>query len=89
MIKRRATENESSHVHRHNRNGRPTHEELIRALSAEERAALEVLAGDPWRRPMSSHQAYQLLKLGLAELSCGRLVLTSTGITALAVLRDP
>lgn len=87
MIKRAAPERGASHARRHNGESHRTHEELIRALSVEERSALEALAGDPWRRPMPSHQAYQLLKLGLAELSCGRLVLTSAGITALAVLR--
>lgn len=66
-----------------------SHEELIRQLSADERLALEALGYDPPRRSVPSQQAFRLLQLGLAELSCGRLVLTAAGITARAVLRDP
>ena len=64
-----------------------THEELIRQLSADDRDALENLGHEPFPRSPRSQQALRLLKLGLAELSSGRLVLTRTGLTALAVVR--
>lgn len=66
-----------------------THEELIRQLSADDRHALEALGHEPFPRSPQSQQAVRLLKLGLAELSCGRMVLTTTGLTALAVVRSP
>lgn len=64
------------------------HEDLIRQLSAEERAALEELVHDPPRRAIASRHTYRLLELGLAELWCGRPVLTRAGISAVAVARD-
>ena len=69
-------------------NNKFPHEQLIRQLSTEDRAALEELARDPPRRSVPSHEAFRLLELGLAELICGRLVLTRAGISARAVLRD-
>jgi len=65
-----------------------THRELVRQLSAEDKAALELLSHDPPKGLIASRQAYRLLQLGLAELNCGRLILTVAGITALAVARE-
>lgn len=65
---------------------RDRHQDLIHYLSSEERLALGELGHDQSRGGIPAPQALRLLCLGLAELACGRLVLTKTGRHALAAL---
>lgn len=58
-------------------------------LSSEEKRALGELGREPRRRAVPTPLALRLLSLGLAELSCGRLVLTGTGRDALTVVQQP
>ena len=60
---------------------------LLEQLSAEERSALQDLTFDPPRRPIPRDHALRLLSLGLAELNCGRLMLTRAGRNAVVALR--
>lgn len=68
-----------------NNNGR---DPKIDALSPEERSAIEELGHDPLRRKIAARDSLRLLELGLAELACGRLVLTQAGRTVLAKIRE-
>ena len=60
----------------------------VPGLSSGERSALKELGYDPLRREIPPRDSLRLLELGLAELSCGRLVLTQAGRVALAKIRD-
>lgn len=71
------------------RNARHRYPGFAAYLSSEEKLALGELGRERTRRAVPTPQALRLLSLGLAELSCGRLVLTRTGRDALAVLREP
>lgn len=62
------------------------HEELFQRLSAEEKSALAALAHDPPRQSVPRSCAVRLLRLGLAELDCGRLLLTKAGLHAVAAI---
>ena len=57
---------------------------VLQQLSEEERSALAALAHDPPRQSVPRHCAVRLLKLGLADLDCGRLLLTGAGRNAAA-----
>lgn len=64
------------------------YEVLVKQLSVVDRDALEELSYDPPRSSIASHHAHRFLELGLAELYCGRLILTRDGLTALAAVRE-
>lgn len=74
---------ELSASHRPHAAGR---QDLVQHLSAEERLALTELAHDPPRQSVPRHCAVRLLHLGLAELDCGRLLLTSEGRNAVIII---
>lgn len=71
------------------RNARDRYPVFADYLSSEEKQALRELARDPKGRTVPMPQALRLLSLGLAELYCGRLALTTIGRRALAVLHEP
>lgn len=60
------------------------YQDVLRQLSQEERSALAALAHDPPRQSVPRYCAARLLHLGLAELDCGRLLLTVAGRQAVA-----
>jgi hypothetical protein len=60
---------------------------LAERLTPDEKSSLETLDRGPLRQPIPFPHAERLLALGLAELSFGRLDLTSAGRHALAELR--
>lgn len=60
---------------------------LAERLTADEKSALEELGHGTLRERIPFSHAERLLALGLAELSLGRLDLTSAGRHALAELR--
>lgn len=62
--------------------------DVIEGLSDEERVAIKELGSEPRRWQVPDEVALRLLRLGLAELLCGRLVLTGDGRRALAAVAD-
>lgn len=60
---------------------------LAERLTPDEKSSLETLDRGPLRQRIPFPHAERLLSLGLAELSFGRLDLTSAGRHALAELR--
>ena len=60
------------------------YQDVLRQLCEEERSALAALAHDPPRQSVPRPCAVRLLNLGLAELDCGRLLLTAAGRNAVA-----
>lgn len=89
VITRASPGNGSDAGSAHGRNARHRYPGFADYLSSEEKQALRELGRDPKRRTVPTPQALRLLSLGLAELSCGRLVLTTIGRRALAVVREP
>jgi hypothetical protein len=61
--------------------------ELTERLTAAEKSSLEELGHGPMRASIPFQHAERLMALGLAELSFGRLDLTSAGKQSLANLR--
>lgn len=61
--------------------------ELANMLTVDEKSSLEELGHGPIRPSIPFQHAERLMTLGLAELSVGRLDLTSAGKQALANLR--
>jgi hypothetical protein len=61
--------------------------ELAERLTPDEKSSLEELDHGPWSERIPFSHAERLLTLGLAELTFGRLDLTSAGRHALAELR--
>ena len=65
------------------------HTEVMKRLSAKDQSMLKQINPDPLQKcSVSPDQANRFIELGLAELSYGRLVLTRSGVTALAVVRE-
>lgn len=64
----------------------PRYQGLLRQLPAEEKSALAELAHDSPRQSVPRSCAVRLLHLGLAELDCGRLLLTRAGRNAVVAM---
>jgi hypothetical protein len=62
-------------------------DELRDKLTADEISSLEELDHGPMRPSIPFQHAERLMTLGLAELCCGRLDLTSAGKQSLASMR--
>lgn len=66
----------------------PGYQGLLQRLSEEQRSALLGLAHDPPRQSVPRTCAVRLMQLGLAELDCGRLLLTRAGRNAVVAMSD-